>query len=380
VTAREAPDDGGGPVSLSLVIPAYNEEARLPAGMARLDRAVTMGSIDPSTTEFVVVDDGSTDATSGTARDLLSGYPYVQSVRFEHNQGKGAAVRAGVAVAKAPLIAFADADMAIDPAQTPSFVGALARADLAIGSRAARGSSVDRPSISRSVMNRVFNRFVNLLTQVSLDDTQCGFKAFRAPVAKLLFHCSVTERMAFDVEILSLARRLGLPIEQVPVQWLRVGGSRVRSWSDSRSMIRDVLRTRRTLPRAPGIEGFRVTPVAPAPATLERFALHLPVLDEADGRALVLCPLTDETGVASLLDAAESAGLQPERTVVTLDQLAAQGPLLLRRGGVSVVAPSGRAFEEGGLARYDGPDGERATGHERAPADDGHRSHPNPRR
>jgi hypothetical protein len=380
VTAREASDHAGGPISLSLVIPAYNEEARLPAGMARLDRAVAIGSIDPATTEFVVVDDGSTDATSGTARDLLSGYPHVQSVRLEHNRGKGAAVRAGVTVANGPLIAFADADMAIDPAQTPLFVGALGRADLAIGSRAARGASVDRPSISRSVMNRAFNRFVNVLTRVSLDDTQCGFKAFRAPVAKLLFHCSVTERMAFDVEILSLARLFGLSIEQVPVQWLRVGGSRVRSWSDSRSMVRDVLRTRRTLQRAPAIEGFRVTPVTSARTTLARLARHLPVLDEADGRSLVLCPLTEKTVMASLCEEARGAGLQPQRVTVTAGWLAARRPVPLRREVVDVGSPVSRALGPAGPARYDGPDGEPATSRERAAADDGDRAHPNPRR
>ena len=380
MTARESPEDQGSSPSLSLVIPAYNEEARLPAGMARLAQAVDQGSIDPSRTEFVVVDDGSTDATSRLAGDLLSRYPHVQAVRFEHNRGKGAAVRAGVALARAPLIAFADADMAIDPTQTPQFVAALARSDLAIGSRAASGASVDRPSISRSVMNRVFNRLVNVVTRVSLDDTQCGFKAFRSPAAKLLFHCSVTERMAFDVEVLTLARRFGLSIEQVPVQWLRVRGSRVRSWSDSRSMVRDVLRSRQTFPMASRIEGFRVTPVSSGAATLERMARHLPVLDEPDGRSLVLCPLTDETGVAALLMAARNAGLDPERATVGADWLAERRPLVLRQEGVTTDSPASRAPGSVGRARYDGPDGERATGRERAATDDGHRAYPRPRR
>ncbi len=285
-------------------------------------------------------------------------------------------------MATAPLIAFADADMAIDPAQTPQFVAALDRADLAIGSRAASGASVDRPSISRSIMNRAFNRFVNVLTRVSLDDTQCGFKAFRSPVAKLLFHCSVTERMAFDVEILSLARRLGFSIEEVPVQWLRVKGSRVRSWSDSRSMVRDVLRAHRTVLGAPSIEGFRVTPAPSAPsaaATLGHMARHLPVLDQPDGRSLVLCPLLDETGVASLLHEAQRAGLRPERATVGFEWLAGQRPLVLRRDGVSTGSPVARALGPNRPGRYDGRDGERATGRERAAADDGHRAHPHPR-
>jgi dolichyl-phosphate beta-glucosyltransferase len=355
VTALEAPHEPGRPLLLSLVIPAYNEEARLPAGMARLAQAVERGSI-------------------------LSRYPHVQSVRFEHNRGKGAAVRAGVALARAPFIAFADADMAIDPTQTPQFVAALERSDLAIGSRAASGASVDRPSISRSVMNRVFNRLVNVVTRVSLDDTQCGFKAFRSPAAKLLFHCSVTERMAFDVEVLTLARRFGLSIEEVPVQWLRVGGSRVRSWSDSRSMVRDVLRARRIVTRAPRINGFRVTPVPSGATTLERLARHLPILDEPDGRSLVLCPLTDETGVAALLMAARNAGLDPERATVGADWLAQRRPLVLRRNGVTTGSTPGRPPGRVGPDQYDGRDGERATGRERAATDDGHRAHPHPGR
>ena len=108
-------------LSLSLVVPAYNEGSRLAAGFSRLREAVASGAIDPRTTEFVVVDDGSTDDTSEQAAALFAPFPHVQLVRLAKNQGKGAAVRAGVAVATAPSIAFADADMAIDPAQTPEF-------------------------------------------------------------------------------------------------------------------------------------------------------------------------------------------------------------------------------------------------------------------
>ena len=209
--AAGRPDATSAPaLTLSLVIPAYNEEARLSDGVGRLSAAIAAGALAPESTEFIVVDDGSTDDTSERAGALFSAFPHVQLLRLPENHGKGGAVRAGVAVASAPVIAFADADMAIDPAQAPQFLAAMARADLAIGSRAASGASVDRTSLHRSLMNRAFNRLVNALTNVALDDTQCGFKAFRAPVAKLLFHCSVTERFAFDVEILSLARRFGL--------------------------------------------------------------------------------------------------------------------------------------------------------------------------
>ena len=171
-------------LTLSLVIPAYNESQRLEAGLGRLREAVDNGSIDPASTEFVLVDDGSTDDTGARAESLLEPYPHVQVVRLETNHGKGAAVRAGVTAATAPMIAFADADMSIDPSQTPEFMRALAEADVAIGSRAAVGASVDVPSLRRSVMNRSFNGLVNMLTRVSLSDTLCGFKAFRAPAAK----------------------------------------------------------------------------------------------------------------------------------------------------------------------------------------------------
>ena len=109
-------------------------------------------------------------------------------------------------------------------------------------------------------------------------------------------------------------------------------------------------------------------------------ARHLPVLDEPDGRSLVLCPLTDETGVASLLQEARDAGLQPERATVGADWLAQRRPLVLRRDGVSTGSPAEPAPGPAGPDQYDGRDGERATGRERAATDDGHRAHPHPGR
>src|SRR5262249_34155876 len=141
----------------------------------------------------------------------------------------------------------------IDPHQVPAFLAALEHHDLAIGSRAANGASVDRASLRRSLMNRTFNHFVNAVTHVSLDDTQCAFKAFPGPVARLLFHCSTTDRRASDAALIALARQLDLHIAQIPVQWSRVEGSRVRSWSDAGSMVRDVLDARSKLGKAPAL-------------------------------------------------------------------------------------------------------------------------------
>jgi hypothetical protein len=224
--------------------------------------------------------------------------------------------------------------MAIDPGQTPQFVGALAKADLAIGSRSASGASVDRSSLHRSLMNRAFNRLVNALTSVALDDTQCGFKAFRAPVAKLLFHCSVTERFAFDVEILSLARRFGLVIAEVPVQWLRVEGSQIRPWSDARSMASDVFRARRGAASVAPVPALCVklpgaAPDAPAAELAALLPPGLPVLGQGDGSILVLCPLMDDPEVEATATqiVARCPGAAVERTALTVTQLSQISPL-----------------------------------------------------
>jgi dolichyl-phosphate beta-glucosyltransferase len=329
------PDPGQIPVSLSLVIPAYNEGRRLAAGVSRLRGAIDAGNIDPETTEFIVVDDGSSDDTTAQATALFAPFPHVRHVRLPENRGKGGAVRAGVAVATAPIIAFSDADMAIDPAQTPQFTAALSEADLAIGSRAGPEASVDRPSLQRSIMNRVFNRLVNALTRVSLADTQCGFKAFRAPAAKLLFHCSITERFAFDVEVLSLARRLGFSIHEVPVHWLRVEGSQIRPWNDARSMVRDVIRAGRASALSPPIPTLSVKvpaehtlgPDSPTPVDGLRAVLPpgLSLLTQDDGRILVLCPLMAEAEIDAV--AAQILAHQPgaalERALTSMAQLSA---------------------------------------------------------
>jgi hypothetical protein len=337
-----APPDGTG-LRLSLVIPAYNEALRLHDGMARLLAATDSGGIDPETTEFVVVDDGSSDDTQACATSLLKRFPHLQVLRLAENQGKGAAVRAGVRAASAPIIAFADADMSIDPDQTPEFLRALTRFDVAIGSRSAVGASVDRPSLRRSAMNRAFNRLVNVVTRVSLSDTQCGYKAFRAPAAKLLFHASITERFAFDVEILALARRLGLTIAEVPVQWSRVQGSRVRPWLDPGAMTRDVIRASRRARFAPPVPALTLRP-DPAPvdgsdgamavkALEQALAPFVPVVRQLDGSVLVLCPLMTEAQIADTAVQMTShvPGGTVRRSLLTMAQLGALSPLAMSR-------------------------------------------------
>jgi glycosyltransferase involved in cell wall biosynthesis len=236
--------DTGLALDLSLVIPAFNEESRFDEGFARLAHVVDSGLIDAERTEFLVVDDGSTDHTAERAEQLFSRFPHVKVLRLPHNSGKGAAVRTGVAAAQGAAVVFADADMAVDPEQIPALVEALQTAEVAIASRTMAGSSAHFASARRTMMGRAFNLLVNAITHISIKDTQCGFKGFRTPAAKVLFECSTIDRFAFDVEVLCLARRFGLRITEVPVRWRNVGASRIRPVADPYSMIKDVLRAR----------------------------------------------------------------------------------------------------------------------------------------
>ncbi len=169
---------------LTIVVPAFNEAPRLADGMKRFEAAVESGAIDLEKTEIVVVDDGSTDATEATAHKLLAPYPHHRVIRHPANRGKGAAVRTGVATATGTYTAYMDADMAIDPIAVPLLLDGLVTHDVAVGSRALPASMVESTYALRAVMGRLFNQLVMSGTGLRLRDTQCGFKAFRTPVAR----------------------------------------------------------------------------------------------------------------------------------------------------------------------------------------------------
>lgn len=232
------------PSALTLVVPAYNEADRLVAGLSRLTAVADAGAIDLDCIEVLFVDDGSTDSTRATATSLAASLPCARVVAQPRNAGKGAAVRRGFLEATGDLVAFCDADMAIDPAHLPALVAALSRAPIAVGSRAVAGH-VDYGSAMRTHAGRGFNRLVRTIGGVHLADTQCGFKGFRRPVAVLLAQLQTDAGYAFDVELLWLAARLGLDVEEVPVTWLDVTGSSVRVVRDSVTMLLDVAAARR---------------------------------------------------------------------------------------------------------------------------------------
>ncbi len=256
--------------SLSLVIPAYNEADRLSRGLSQL-----IEGLSSDETEILVIDDGSTDDTAGVARRQLATWPQHSVVSLARNCGKGAAVRAGVVRARGDVIAFVDADMATDPGDLSALVSALEGNHIAVGSRALDTSVVEERSTHRAVMTRTFGLLVASLMQLPMSDTQCGFKAFKGSIAKLLFHGSRVDSFAFDVEVLNLAVRLGLRTQEVPVRWTDKAGSHVRPLRDAIQMLADVARTRRSWRIQPPMMGVFLPEVPiDAAATLLRSSIR----------------------------------------------------------------------------------------------------------
>jgi glycosyltransferase involved in cell wall biosynthesis len=327
-------------LELTIIVPAFNEANRLADGMKRFEAAVDDGAVDVKSTEVLVIDDGSTDQTAATARTLLAGLPHHRVVSLPANQGKGAAVRTGVSLARGACTAYMDADMAIDPRAIRQLLDALRTSDLAIGSRALPESMVDGTYAMRAVMGRLFNRLVTAGTGLGLLDTQCGFKAFRTPAARLLFHLVRIDRFAFDVEILARARRLGLRITEIPVQWKHVPGSTIHPLHDSVSMLGDVYRSRLgLLPTPPvptvvvhdptgsyGISRLAAQVSAVVAGTLD--ALPVPVVTEGSS-VVVMLPLVDPADSAAVQSAlqAEFAALGVFRRSSTIEGLVALGSL-----------------------------------------------------
>ncbi|GIU84001.1 MAG: hypothetical protein KatS3mg008_0776 [Acidimicrobiales bacterium] len=227
--------------TLSIVVPAYNEEDRISTSLPALSDLVRRHP----TTELIVVDDGSEDLTAERVARALRDTPRCMLIRLPWNHGKGAAVRAGVAAATGEVIVFADADLAASLDDLPKLVAALEEADIAVGSRSAPGASVTGGCLARRIASVTFALATRRLLRLPHRDTQCGFKAFRASTAKVLFQLVRCEGFAFDVEVLALARLLGYRVAEVPIRWHAVEGSRVRLPRDAITMVRDLLAVRR---------------------------------------------------------------------------------------------------------------------------------------
>jgi dolichyl-phosphate beta-glucosyltransferase len=230
--------------SLSLVIPAYNEEARLLELIDALARTAepAVESAGMTLLETIVVDDGSSDRTREMLIAAAAADPRLKPVLdYETNRGKGAAFAAGVERASGDYVLLADADLSTPVEELHKLTDAVAAgADIAIGSRAIAGAIVERGPVHRKLLGAAFNRTVRSLTGLPLRDTQCGFKLIPTEAARRLLAGQTCPGFAFDVELLMRADREGLRITEVPVLYLHDPRSRVRVVSASATMLRDV--------------------------------------------------------------------------------------------------------------------------------------------
>lgn len=227
---------------LSIVIPAYNEQVRLPASLGTI---VDFVGSKPYSAEIVVVDNNSKDGTSAIIQDFAARFMCVRGL-FEGTQGKGAAVRAGMLAARGVYRFICDADLSMPITELDRFLPPqLADYDIAIASREAPGAVRYHEPWHRHVMGRVFNTIVRVLAVPGLQDTQCGFKMFRAEVAEALFPLQTMNGWSFDVEILYAARRRGYRIVEVPIHWYYGENTRISPLRDSLDMAVEVLKIRR---------------------------------------------------------------------------------------------------------------------------------------
>ena len=224
-------------ITTSIIIPAYNEEARLARGFARL--SPVLNELGATNTEVIFIDDGSTDATLKIAHDLYGGLPEKLLMQQPKNLGKGAAVRLGIAVAQGDNIIVADADMAINPVQMPQMITLLQTHAVVPGSRTVNGK-IEYDSALRSIAGSAFSKMVKHYTGTTLRDTQCGFKGFQRGTARVLAALAMIDGFAYDAEFFYLARLLEIDIEPLTVTWDDVRGSSVKLGSDSRKMLHDL--------------------------------------------------------------------------------------------------------------------------------------------
>jgi glycosyltransferase involved in cell wall biosynthesis len=232
--------------SLSVVVPAYNEESRLPALLERLraDEHELFAPAGLRVDEILVVDDGSTDGTRRLTEERALQDDRLSVIGFDRNRGKGAAVRAGMLAAVGERILVTDVDMSASLEQTAALSAALDRgADVAIGSRGHPDAAIlVHQRFPRRQLGKTFNTLFRGLTGLPFRDTQCGFKLFRQPAGRLLMERQRIAGFAYDAELCLNATRLNLHVVEVPVVWSNSGESHVRLVRSSARMAVDLCR------------------------------------------------------------------------------------------------------------------------------------------
>jgi len=225
---------------LSIVIPAYNEELRLPATLERIAAYLRATARE---VEVLIVDDGSTDRTAAVAESFRERIPSLRVVPNGVNRGKGYSVHHGVQEARSPFVLFTDADLSAPIEEADKLIDALKanNYDVAIGSRAVDRSLITvHESPFREFAGIIFNKIVRIILWLPFVDTQCGFKAFRRERCGIIFEQQTIERFGFDPELLYLARHHGLRAAEIPVRWGHSPATKVSMLRDSFQMFLDV--------------------------------------------------------------------------------------------------------------------------------------------
>lgn len=226
-------------MKLSFVVPVYNEEKRIEPA---IQGVLAFKKDLPHESEWIFVDDGSTDRTEEIARKALGGAPY-RWIKFVSNRGKGRAVREGMLAAGGDYIFFSDADLSTPLSEYEQLLEALKNgSDVAVGSRGPGARIVVHQGFLRETMGRTFNFIARLFTFKGIRDSQCGFKGFRRQAAQRLFQLQKISGFSFDAEIIYLAQKLNYQVAEVPVTWINSKDSKVRMIRDSTRMLMDLLR------------------------------------------------------------------------------------------------------------------------------------------
>ena len=230
------------PPFLSLIIPAYNEERRLPES---LDKVIRFLEDQPFDSQVWVVDNASTDATPEIIAEYADRSHLIRKIS-EPQPGKGAAVRRGMLAARGQYRFMADADLSMPIEEITRFLPPrLEHVDIAIASREAEGAVRYGEPAYRHWGGRLMNLFIRALALPGLHDTQCGFKCFTAQAADDLFRYQTLDGWSFDIEILYIARLRGYRIEEIPIPWYFNAETKVNAVNDALKMLRDIASIRR---------------------------------------------------------------------------------------------------------------------------------------
>jgi glycosyltransferase involved in cell wall biosynthesis len=232
---------------ISIIIPAYNEEQRLPSTLAALDEFVSLNPnhvLPDNGLELIIVDNASTDKTNEIAQHYAKTRTWARVI-VETRRGKGAAVKTGMFAGTGKLLFICDADLAMPFQELPKFLPPkLTNYDIAIGSREGEGAKRYNEPSARHLQGRVATFLTKMVLGLPHEDTQCGYKCFKREVAHDIFRAQTIDKWGFDFEILYIAKRRGYKVVDVPIHWYYRDNSRVKFGIDAIKTLRELLHVR----------------------------------------------------------------------------------------------------------------------------------------